>query len=43
MVYGFRIVEAMIERLRLWMEDKRYERLSDFRGRVTHWQHLNLN
>ncbi len=45
MVYGFRIVEEMIAGLRLWMEDKGYERLSDFQGRsvrnVTDWQHLN--
>ena len=47
MVYGFRIVEEMIAGLQLWMEDKGYERLSDFQGRavrnVTDWQHLNLN
>ena len=44
MVYGFRIVEEMIAGLQLWMEDKGYERLSDFQGRavrnVTDWQHL---
>ena len=37
----------MITGLRLWMEDKGYERVSDFQGRavrnVTDWQHLNLN
>ena len=47
MVYGFRIAEEMIAGLQLWMEDKGYERLSDFQGRavrnVTEWQHLNLN
>ncbi len=47
MTYGFRIVEEMIAGLRLWMEDKGFERLSDFQGRavgnVTDWQHLNLN
>ena len=47
MVYRFRIVEEMIAGLQLWMEDKGYERLSDFQGRavrnVIDWQHLNLN
>ena len=47
MVYGFRIVEEMISGLQLWMEDKGYERLSEFQGRavrnVTDWQYLNLN
>jgi len=47
MVYGFRIVEEMIAGRQLWMEDKGYERVSDFQGRavrnVTDWQHLNLN
>ena len=47
MVYGFRIVEEMIAGLQFWMEDKGYERLTDFQGRavrnVADWQHLNLN
>ena len=47
MAYGFRIVQEMIAGLQLWMEDKGYAGLSDFRGRavrnVTDWQHLNLN
>lgn len=47
MVYGFHIVQEMIAGLRLWMSDKGYERLSDFRRRampnVTDWRHLNLN
>ncbi len=47
MTYGFRIVQEMIAGLTLWMEDKGFERLSDFQGRavrnVTDWQHLNLN
>ena len=47
MTYGFRIVQEMIAGLQLWMEDKGYAGLSDFRGRaapnVMDWQHLNLN
>ena len=47
MTYGFRIVQEMIAGLQLWMEDKGYASLSDFRGRavrnVMDWQHLNLN
>ncbi|MQT14244.1 NAD-dependent dihydropyrimidine dehydrogenase subunit PreA [Segnochrobactrum spirostomi] len=47
MVYGFGIVREMITGLEAWMDEKGYERLSDFVGRavpnVTDWQHLNLN
>ena len=47
MAYGFRIVQEMAAGLQLWMEDKGYERLSDFQGRavrhVTDWRYLNLN
>ncbi|MDE0249293.1 MAG: NAD-dependent dihydropyrimidine dehydrogenase subunit PreA [Gammaproteobacteria bacterium] len=47
MVYGYRIVDEMTSGLELWMADRGYERLSDFRGRavgnVVDWQHLNLN
>ena len=47
MIYGFRIVEDMIEGLKTWMDDKGYDRLDDFVGRavpnVTDWQYLNLN
>ena len=47
MAYGFRIVREMSTGLQLWMEDKGYERLSDFQGRavrhVTDWRYLNLN
>ena len=47
MVYGFRIVEDMIEGLKTWMDDKGYGRLDEFVGlavpNVTDWQYLNLN
>ncbi len=47
MVYGFKIVEEMIDGLNTWMDDKGYARLSDLVGRavpnVTDWQYLNMN
>jgi dihydropyrimidine dehydrogenase (NAD+) subunit PreA len=47
MVYGFKIVEEMKEGLSLWMDEKGYTSIEDFRGlaipKVTDWQHLNLN
>ena len=47
MVYGFRIVEEMIEGLSGWMDEKGYARLEDFVGKavpnLTDWQYLNLN
>ena len=47
MVYGFRIVEDMIEGLKGWMDEKGYGTLDDFVARaipnVTDWQYLNLN
>ena len=47
MAYGFRIVEEMTSGLKTWMEEKGFERLSDFQGRaipnVVDWQELNLN
>ena len=43
MLYGFRIVEDMID----WMDDKGHSRLTDFIGaavsNITDWQHLNIN
>ena len=33
MVYGFRIVHEMLAGLELWMDDKGYARLAEFRGR----------
>ena len=47
MTYGFRIVQEMTRGLELWMDEKGYGCLDDFRGRavpnVTDWQRLNLN
>ena len=47
MVYGFRIVEDMVEGLKNWMAEKGHGRLEDFVGQatpnVTDWQFLNLN
>jgi dihydropyrimidine dehydrogenase (NAD+) subunit PreA len=47
MLYGFKIVEEMIEDLSAWMDEKRYARVDDFAGkatpRMTEWQHLNLD
>ena len=47
MVYGFKIVKEMIAGLEGWMDEKGYQRTSDFVGRasgnVTDWQYLNLN
>ncbi|MEI7969104.1 MAG: NAD-dependent dihydropyrimidine dehydrogenase subunit PreA [Betaproteobacteria bacterium] len=47
MVYGFRIVEEMIDGLANWMDGKGYASVSDFTGRAVprfvNWEHLNLN
>ena len=47
MHYGYRIVDDMIDGLRNWMRDKRYQTIDDFRGlsasKVTGWNRLNLN
>ncbi len=47
MTYGFRIVEDMIEGLSAFMDEKGYDKTSDFVGaavpNVTDWQYLNLN
>ncbi len=47
MTYGFRIVEEMKRGLSAWMDEKGYEKTSDFVGmavpNVTDWQYLNLN
>lgn len=47
MVYGFKIVQEMIDGLSDWMDRKGYASIEDFRGRavpnVTDWQYLNLN
>jgi dihydropyrimidine dehydrogenase (NAD+) subunit PreA len=47
MHYGFRIVEDWIDGLSLWMDEKGFRTLDDFRGlsvpKVTEWNHLDLN
>ena len=47
MVYGFKIVEDMIDGLGDWMDARGYDRLDDFVGlasrNVTDWQYLNMN
>jgi dihydropyrimidine dehydrogenase (NAD+) subunit PreA len=47
MVYGFKIVEDMIDGLNNWMDSKGYRRLGDFVGQAVpnfvDWQELNLS
>ncbi|WP_395829105.1 NAD-dependent dihydropyrimidine dehydrogenase subunit PreA [Elstera sp.] len=47
MVYGFKIVEDMIDGLSNWMDSQGYAKLDDFVGKavpnVTDWQYLNIN
>ncbi|NQW00644.1 MAG: NAD-dependent dihydropyrimidine dehydrogenase subunit PreA [Rhodospirillales bacterium] len=47
MIYGFRIVEELIDGLNNWMDSKGYERIDQFVGaavpNISEWQHLNLN
>ncbi len=47
MLYGFKIVEDMIDGLNNWMDDKGHARLSDFIGaavpNITDWKYLNIN
>ena len=47
MVYGFKIVEDMIDGLSNWMDSQGYATLDDFVGKavpnVTDWQYLNIN
>ena len=47
MLYGFRIVEDMIEGLSTFMRDKGYRSIDDFRGRAVancaDWNELNMN
>ena len=46
MVYGFKIVEDMIDGLNNWMDEKGYRTLSEFTGKAVpnfvDWEHLNL-
>ncbi len=47
MLYGFRIVDDMIDGMRVFMRDKGYRTIADFRGlasrRVVDWNDLNMN
>ena len=47
MLYGFKIVEDMIDGLSRWMDSKGYKNLSAFRGaavpQLTDWKYLDLN
>jgi dihydropyrimidine dehydrogenase (NAD+) subunit PreA len=47
MLYGFKIVQDMIDGLDTFMDEHGHATLADFRGKalptVTDWQHLNLN
>jgi dihydropyrimidine dehydrogenase (NAD+) subunit PreA len=47
MVYGFKVVEDMVDGLANWMDAKGYARLTDFVGKAVpnfvDWEHLNLN
>jgi dihydropyrimidine dehydrogenase (NAD+) subunit PreA len=47
MVYGFKIIEDMVDGLANWMDDKGYATCGDFVGgaipNVTDWQLLNMN
>jgi len=47
MVYGFKVVEDMVDGLSNWMDSKGYAKLGDFVGQAVpkfvDWEHLNLN
>lgn len=47
MIYGFRIVDELIDGMKNWMDEKDYERVDQFVGaavpNITDWQYLNLN
>jgi len=47
MVYGFKIVQEMVDGLSHYMDERGFHSTEDFRGRalktVTDWQYLNLN
>ncbi|MDT7837533.1 NAD-dependent dihydropyrimidine dehydrogenase subunit PreA [Aquabacterium sp. OR-4] len=47
MIYGFKIVQEMIDGLANYMDEMGFQTTEDFRGRalptVTDWQYLNLN
>jgi dihydropyrimidine dehydrogenase (NAD+) subunit PreA len=47
MLHGFRIVKEMQDGLSRWMDEKGYERISDFSGKAvantTDWKYLDMN
>ncbi|MGV6851889.1 MAG: NAD-dependent dihydropyrimidine dehydrogenase subunit PreA [bacterium] len=47
MLYGFRIVDDMIQGLSQWMDEKGYQQISDFQGMAVpntmDWNSLNMN
>jgi dihydropyrimidine dehydrogenase (NAD+) subunit PreA len=47
MIYGFRIVDELIDGMKNWMDQKGYERIDQFVGKavpnISDWQYLNLN
>jgi len=47
MLHGFRIVKEMQDGLSRWMDEKGYERISDFAGKAvantTDWKYLDMN
>ena len=47
MVYGFKIIEEMVDGLETWMDEKGYSTLEDFRGaavgNIVDWKYLNMN
>jgi hypothetical protein len=47
MNHGFRIVEDMCEGLNNWMDEKGFEKTTDFIGKsvekITHWEDLDIN
>jgi dihydropyrimidine dehydrogenase (NAD+) subunit PreA len=47
MKHGFRIVEDMCEGLNNWMDEKGFEKLTDFIGKsvgnIVHWEDLDIN
>ena len=47
MTHGFRIVEDMCEGLNNWMDEKGFEKTTDFIGKsvekITHWEDLDIN
>ncbi len=47
MTHGFRIIEDLCEGLNNWMDEKGFQRLTDFIGRsvpvLTHWEDLDNN